>query len=545
MINAELSYNPYLMETEIHFNGQPPRINSLVEKYQHMNLQSWISKIPKIFYDELNGYYFELDFSGTELDFEALCNTFRKAGITEEIVPIVHKGNLEGRLIKQKELGELLEWLKNNPNKRFDYDAFRADNTDLFDGGYSYVFLHGHGLDEKGLEDMNVSVELVDKVSELDDTDLDGTPILIHIIEKTLPMLAAELNYFKNRKDVTEEQIFFHIGEMLDERTVDRIIRDLGVVNPKLVKNPEDTPVRKYIEVYPVTAYVRSALTVLKIESSIIEKDLKKDNEESIIKNREIHEKIDGITDMLARLKNAEDFFNEFSDSAPNSSMHELEEELLGKINDWRSRKTKINKIEEARAAAADFEKDTGKLTATYANKIKEDITEKIEGIKKDFEVEYKNICYDNFEPQAQPAEIPDMNAIESFADKLMEMKEERYVEAKEDLIGMFFKSRQLQKEEREMVLETTFYYKVWRDHVAQLVKDGADDYIDKLIIIYKDYLGALRKEYLDHISSSIEVETNRKNEVSSQLSDDEKLLQIDNEWFETFVEQRMAIERG
>ena len=58
MINAELSYNPYLMETNIRFNGQPPRINSLVEKYQNMSLQSWISRIPKIFYDEMNGYYF-------------------------------------------------------------------------------------------------------------------------------------------------------------------------------------------------------------------------------------------------------------------------------------------------------------------------------------------------------------------------------------------------------------------------------------------------------------------------------------------------------
>ena len=43
MINAELSYNPYLMETKIKFNGQRPRINSLVEKYQEMNLQSWIT----------------------------------------------------------------------------------------------------------------------------------------------------------------------------------------------------------------------------------------------------------------------------------------------------------------------------------------------------------------------------------------------------------------------------------------------------------------------------------------------------------------------
>ena len=134
MINAELSYNPYLMETDIRFNGQPPRINSLVEKYQNMSLQSWISRIPKIFYDEMNGYYFELEFTGTKLDYEALCNTFRRAGITKEIVPIVHRQCLEDRITKQNEMEALLGWLGDNPNNRFDYDGFRAENSELFDG---------------------------------------------------------------------------------------------------------------------------------------------------------------------------------------------------------------------------------------------------------------------------------------------------------------------------------------------------------------------------------------------------------------------------
>lgn len=36
MVKAELSYNPYLMETIVNFNGQAPRINSQIEKYQDM-----------------------------------------------------------------------------------------------------------------------------------------------------------------------------------------------------------------------------------------------------------------------------------------------------------------------------------------------------------------------------------------------------------------------------------------------------------------------------------------------------------------------------
>lgn len=34
MVKVELNYNPYLLETSIKFNGQEPRINSLVEKFQ-------------------------------------------------------------------------------------------------------------------------------------------------------------------------------------------------------------------------------------------------------------------------------------------------------------------------------------------------------------------------------------------------------------------------------------------------------------------------------------------------------------------------------
>ena len=70
MAKVELKYNPYLVETEIIFNGIKPRINSLVEKYQHESLQFWVRKVPYIFHDEMNGYDFDLEFSGTNTDFE-------------------------------------------------------------------------------------------------------------------------------------------------------------------------------------------------------------------------------------------------------------------------------------------------------------------------------------------------------------------------------------------------------------------------------------------------------------------------------------------
>ncbi len=543
MINVELNYNPYLMETNIRFNGQPPRINSLVEKYQNMSLQSWISRIPKIFYDEMNGYYFELDFTGTELDYEALCNTFRRAGITNEIVPIVHKQCLEDRITKQKEMENLLGWLRDNPNDRFDYDAFRAENSELFDSGYSYIYLHGRSLDDAILKDINVSVEHVDKVEELNNTDLDYTPILIHITDKTLPMLAAELAYFKARKDVTEEQLFFSIGATLDRMTIDRVIRDLGILNPKLVETPADLPVRRYLEVYPITAFIRNSLDILRGASNNIWEKLEKDNEESIVKNREIHEKIDSINDALERLRNAEEFFKEYPDSVPSGFMTEMEEELLKKISDWRGKKIKINKFEEAVPAAGELERDTKQLVLTYGNRIRTDTDDKISGLRKDFETEYSNIHYDDFEPETKVLDLLEIGTVEAFAQKLLELKEEKYVEAKEDLIGMLFKARQ--SDEREMVLETTYYYKTWRDYAADLVKKVVNAYEEQLKLIYKKYLNSLKNEYIHHIKAAIEQEELKKNGVESQLSEDEKLLQNDNMWLAKFNEQRVAIERG
>ena len=108
MIKAELSYNPYLLETGIKFNGQTPRINSQVEKYQGKNLPVWVKQVPQIFCDEMNGYGFELEFSGTVLDLELVKAAFEQAGVNEDSVPIFHKNELDSRTVKIKEICDFL-----------------------------------------------------------------------------------------------------------------------------------------------------------------------------------------------------------------------------------------------------------------------------------------------------------------------------------------------------------------------------------------------------------------------------------------------------
>lgn len=542
MINAELSYNPYLMETKIRFNKQPPRINSLVEKYQDMNLQSWINKVPKIFYDEMNGYYFELDFTGTQLDYEMLCNTFRKAGITNKIVPIVHEESLEDRITKQKRMDDLLIWLKEQPNDRFDYDAFRAENSEMFDDGYSYIYLHGRGLDEAEFENIDVSVEYVDEASELNNTDLSNIPILIYITEKTLPTLSSELDYFECRDSVSENQLFFMIGGTLDKKTTERIIRDLGVINPKIVDSPTNEAIQKYLELYPITDYIRSALTKLREIAVSISVDLDIDNQQNAVTNREVQEKIDSINAMLERLKTASRYLHEYPNTLSANYTDELKGELLNKVSGWRRNRTKINKTDEASVAAVEFEKTVIKWLDSFAENIKRETITKVEGIRNDFEAEYTKTQYDDFKANIPDVLIPDMNRIKSFAPELLEMKEVHYVEAKEDLFGMFFKQRQT--EEKEMVLETTYEYNTWREYVLKIVNEAATGYVTKMSRIYKEYVNEMKDKYKSHVYQAITQQMLMKLDTESHMSEDAKRLQADNDWLSTLNEKRLEIER-
>jgi hypothetical protein len=125
LVKAELIHNPYLLETSVKFNGHEPKINSLVEKYRADKLQDWIARLPDIFYNEMNGWDFDLDFSGTKIDFECLQAAFDSAGVSRESVCLFHKNELENVERKNSEISDLLAWFDNNINRKFNFSNFR------------------------------------------------------------------------------------------------------------------------------------------------------------------------------------------------------------------------------------------------------------------------------------------------------------------------------------------------------------------------------------------------------------------------------------
>lgn len=544
MVKAELSYNPYLLETKIKFNGQEPRINSLVEKYQQETLQNWVRRIPSIFYDEMNGYDFELEFSGTKLEYEDLEVALADAGVTSNMVRLFHKNELDCRLSKTEKIDELLKWFEENPNRKFDFTAFKEENKELFDGEYVCVLLNGpsgaHGLTVK----YEVSIENIDDVCELEKTSLFHTPIIFWIDENTLPKLKRNLKYFFNRKDVQHNQMFFLILSSLNVASIERTIKDLGIEKPQLITEVDSAGVKRYLETYPVTDYIYDALKLLQEQEKQISNVLEKENEESMISNREIHTQIDLLEDVIKRLKEALGLFVNRDNIDVSTEMHIAKATFLNSIQSWKNKKTKINKEYEAKNLAQDLDNQLQKLYQEFCRRIDAIFNDMQVAVESEYKSWYEGARYGaGFMPGISCVKNNSYKYLPMISSKLLDMKEEKYVTPKEDLFGLFFKSSS--DKEVEQVLEITFDCQEWRDYAISIAEPIALEIIQENDMILKTYIIELADQYKLQLEELIKERTAVKETVSAQLSDDEQKLQEDNDWLVGFQDQLRVIERG
>ena len=355
MVRVDLDYNPYILKTEVLFNGNPPRINSLVEKYQNEKLQTWIKQVPSIFHDEMNGFGFELVFSGTDKDYAELTNAFTRAGIKKEQVSLFHKGNLKSRYEKSLSIDDLLNWLNDNPDRAFDYKAFLENNKELFEGAYSLVVVGGEWSSEVLFDDFDVTVESVKSIDELRKTDLRSTPILMHISLESLHTLRHDLHELLCRNDVDPNQVFFIINHDVSENVV-RVIKDLGFHDPQVVTSAKDERIHSYLELYPVSEYIIESIIVLSAKAEELNRIIEERNRENEESNKEVYDKIKGFDDILNRLKKSHDqFHNRDNLELPEGFLKE-KKILLDGLNSWRNKRTKITQDAEAVIASQEYE---------------------------------------------------------------------------------------------------------------------------------------------------------------------------------------------
>lgn len=546
MVKAELSYNPYLLETLVKFNGEKPMINSLVEKYENNKLQYWIFKLPKIFYDEMNGYDFDLDFSGTLLDYNAVVDAFKDAKVSSDDVRIFHKNELEDPRIKEDRIDSLLEWLNKNPNMKFDYEKFREENTEIFDTDYSFIFIQDNKVDSTISFKDKVSFEKIDELNQLP-SDLSLSPILFYIAENDHVKIRRFIKEILSHEEVIQEQLFFLVNPDLNFLTVERTIKDLGVEFPQLINSDTDEKLENYFAVFPITDYVIQAIEVFKIEANKIRKILEIENEDSKAANAVIYQKIDLSEQKITRLKETQDKFSQRDNLEIPENFLKSKYDLLGKIQSWRKKKVKIDNDEDADKVISEFDNEVRNFFAEFIEEVETTFNYEIYEIDNSYATIYHDVgIADPFSPKINTPVQLNKFTIPSLISDLKKFRKEEAVQKQEDFLNIFNPfTKKDPNAPIQMVQQITYLYQQFRDKASEIVFPIADDVIELLSGNLEEYYKTSAEKYIDHLEKLINKNISAKEQVANQLSEDEQKLQNDNDWLREFSGQIKDIERG
>lgn len=542
MVKAELSYNPYMLETEIKFNGQSPRINSLVEKYQDSMLQDWIDTLPEIFHDEMNGYDFELEFSGTSRDFNELQKSFEQAAVSEEEVVLFHKNELEDREVKLQRIEALLDWLADNPNRNFDNEQFRKENEILFDDDYSFVLIQGEHIDLSKVEWADATVEVITDVRELDNTDLTYTPIIISVDQNTIYNLQRTLKYLRRRRDVAAQQLFFIVDENLNRDTTYRTIKDLGIKRPQIIQSLEDEKLKKYFEIYPETEYIMSSIKLFRDETDAVGETLEQERKQREKANSEIYEKIHEKVEEIQMAMEADEELSSKSNIDKPSAFSVEKNNLDLRLSIWRKKKTKSVIAEEAEKLAEELQQECQKDYEIFTEAVLNSVAEAKSLIDLRLCTAYDAAgCEDGFSANDIVIKAMNIEKLPNLYDELMELHVEESI--RKNNVGLFYIPSKNPEDDYEV--QTAYYMQKWREHASEVIDPIADTLMIDSMQALSEYNDKATKAYHEHLLKVIDDRKKEEEELSQQLSSEEKQLQQDGVWLNEFRQQLKSIARG
>lgn len=538
MISVELQNNPYLLETHVRFNGQRPKINCQIEKYENQLLSDWVSNVPQIFYDEMNGYDFDLIFSGTEYDFQKLNQAFAANDVTPEQVRLIMRNELEDAEVKSDEINKMLEWLRSERNRQFDFEVFYNANKELFEETFSCVLIRG--IDEL-TEGLTFTLENVNSIEEIAGTNLTYIPVVFVVENNMLKKFRRELTELLVRKDVEQKQLFFYISPSMDQEYVIRFIQDLGVKNPHVISRLDDGNIATYIKNYPMIVYVREVIQTIEKEIKIMDAQLKEKNEQSAIENAEVHYQISALEEIVDKIKEVDRNFVDLDNYSGGTKFSNLKDELEDLIKKWKIRKTKVVGESDIDKNAAEYEQDLIKYMSEFYKNATAYYQYERGRIEKEFKDIYLKQPLDpEYEPEGVVLSMPSKTVIMGIKEVLVELKEERF-EEKPDLFDFF----KVSSETKELVSVVTSYYEKWREKAVELIIPNVENYIEESQKNLQNYYNELAKKYHEKLSNLHDCKVKEKNNIASKLSEDERLLQADNEWLTKFKDQLIRIERG
>lgn len=556
MVRAEISYNPYLLETKVMFNNQPPKMNSRVNKFTGAKLQSWLNELPGIFRDEMNGYNFELLFSGTVADFEELKDSFRSQKVnvdpedgnqfsrkTEDAVQIVLKNELEGSEVKALEVEKLNEWLESNHNRRFNAEIFMRRNAELFSDPF-VVLLVGNGVSEKdSIDGFEVSVQNVKKLSELP-SDISDTPIIVMVDADMFNEFDKFLNRILNVPTITKEQLFFIVSDDVDSLRVKNEIIDSGIDTPNIITSYDDAKLVKYFSTFSLVTYIAESISEYELSLARVEEGLVRDTKQQELQNKPVFERIDQIESDIINAEFAKESIEQRDNwQSPNEFKLALYD-FLDRVMAWKKRTVKLTS-EQAEEGAAEFREaligffDLFKARIEAAVDLEsKTINSKLTSLFEDAElvgIQPKPVQVGDFD--FETIEIPD------FTNYLLNLKRVDWVREHNDIFQ--FVKDVMGSSDAEMVRKESYPLQEWREYAVTNTAPSLDTVINMADQVLSNYYEDLSATYLTAIEEGLKRLEQHKAKVVADLSSEAQRIQEDNDWVSDFQGRLNVLKRS
>ena len=270
---------------------------------------------------------------------------------------------------------------------------------------------------------------------------------------------------------------------------------------------------------------------------------MKAKNEQSAIENAEVYEQISALEDVIEKIKASDLRFVDLDNYSGGNHFNDLKTDLEDLIRKWKSRKTKIVGDVEIDRNSTEYEQELARYLNEFYRKAIEHFEFEKGRIEREFnEIYLKQPLYPEYKPEGLDIAIPDNVGVKGIKSALMELQEERY-EEKADFLD-FFKAKS-STEPKELVRVVTCYLEQWREKAIELMIPVVEQYISESQRNLKEYYDELARIYHTKLSQLHDFKVNEKTGIASQLSEDERMLQDDNDWLVVIKDKLARIERG
>lgn len=544
MVKVELKYNPYVLETKVYFNGQLPKINSQIEKFENKRLFVWSDKLLDILYSEMNGYDFDLDFSGTKADYEKIKYLIEKNHLNSEI-RLNFVNRLEEAAKKCRRFNEMITWLKRSAIEEFHFPEFWEINQEhMIENNLLYVLVDKKVADFS-IEDLDVNVESIDSISQLPE-NIGFYPVLLVLDADKEAEFRQNLLALLQRKDLIADQIFILISENVNLAYYIRLINDLGLKQPQFIHSIDSPLIYDYFENYVRIDFLFKALKILETQKDMTSSKLDQKFETMKQNNREIFEKISKLDKEIADIQLAIEQFENWHLVMYKNEFEKLYVQLNETITHWKSRTKQIRNDSEAEKMMKELQGLTEKSLFEFKNAANRLFDDKLSELTNIFSRLYKDSnIQDSFYVHSRNELIISKYEVKNFSEKLRVLRQERLV-PKEDIFGLINRIvKNEQNKIQELVPDITYDLDKFREiacnetlPIAQNLLTDIENRLQSIQLYIVD-------EYKTHLSTILNEKLLEKANEANQLSVAEKHLQDKKDWLIEFSGQLSEIERG